>query len=122
VAAIVKNGQKNKGGTVASPRYLAVGGQDLLILDTKNALWRWRPADDSGKGTLTRVPLEGAASLGDDILGVNTYLRPGTQGLYNLYIVDPSEQQIRAYSPAATAAGSRPSRSPGCRPRATCPR
>jgi hypothetical protein len=105
VAAIVKNGQKNKGGTVASPRYLAVGGQDLLILDTKNALWRWRPADDSGKGTLTRVPLEGAASLGDDILGVNTYLRPGTQGLYNLYIVDPSEQQIRAYSPAADGSG-----------------
>jgi hypothetical protein len=105
VAAIVRNGQKNKGGTVASPRYLAVGGQDLLILDTKNALWRWRPSDDSGKGTLTRVPLEGAASLGDDILGLNTYLRPGTQGLYNLYIVDPSEQQIRAYSPAADGSG-----------------
>jgi len=104
-AAIVRNGQKNKGGTVASPRYLAVGGQDLLILDTKNALWRWRPADENGKGTLTRVPLEGAASLGDDVLGVNTYLRPGTQGLYNLYVVDPSEQQIRAYSPAADGSG-----------------
>ena len=104
-AAIVKNGQKNKGGTVASPRYLAVGGQDLLILDTKNQLWRWRPADDSGKGTLTRVPLDGAASLGDDVLGINTYLRPGTQGLYNLYVVDPSAQQIRAYSPAADGSG-----------------
>jgi hypothetical protein len=102
---VVRNGQKNKAGTVATPRYLAVGGQDLLILDTKNVLWRWRPADDTGKGTLTKVTLEGAASLGDDIMGINTFLRPGTRGLYNLYIVDPSEQQIRAYSPAADGSG-----------------
>jgi hypothetical protein len=104
-AAIVRNGQKNKAGTVASPRYLAVGGQDLLIMDTKNVLWRWRPADDTGKGTLTKVPVAGAASLGDDILGVNTFVRPNTRGLYNLYIVDPSEQQIRAYAPAADGSG-----------------
>jgi hypothetical protein len=102
---VVKAGQRNKSGTVATPRYLAVGGQDLLILDTKNVLWRWRPADDSGKGTLTKVTLQGAASLGDDIMGMNTFLRPGTRGLYNLYIVDPSEQQIRAYSPAADGSG-----------------
>ena len=102
---VVKAGTKNRAGTVATPRYLAVGGQDLLILDSKNVLWRWRPADDSGKGTLTKVTLEGAASLGDDILGINTFLRPGTRGLYNLYIVDPSEQQIRAYSPSADGGG-----------------
>ena len=102
---VVKNGTKNRAGTVANPRYLAVGGQDLLILDSKNVLWRWRPADDTGKGTLTKVTLEGAASLGDDIMGFNTYLRPGTRGLYNLYVVDPSEQQIQAYSPAADGSG-----------------
>ena len=102
---VVRNGQKNKAGTVATPRYLAVGGQDLLIMDSKNALWRWRPADDSGKGTLTRVTLEGAASLGDDIMGINTFDRPGTRGLYNLYVVDPSEQQIRAYAPSADGGG-----------------
>jgi hypothetical protein len=38
---VVKNGQKTKAGTVATPRYLAAGGQDLLILDSKNVLWRW---------------------------------------------------------------------------------
>ena len=102
---VVKPGTKNKSGTVATPRYLGVGGQDLLILDSKNVLWRWRPADDDGKGTLTKVRLEGSASLGDDIMGINTFLRPGTRGLYNLYIVDPSEQQIRAYSPAADGSG-----------------
>ena len=102
---VIKNGTKNKSGTVAVPRYLAVGGLDLLVLDSKNVLWRWRPSNDAGKGTLTRVTLEGAASLGDDVVGINTFLRPGTRGLYNLYIVDPSEQQIRAYPPAADGSG-----------------
>jgi hypothetical protein len=104
-AAIVRNGTKNRAGTVATPRFLAVGGQDLLIMDAKNVLWRWRPSDDTGKGTLTRIPVVGAASLGSDILGLNTFLRPGTRGLYNLYIVDPSEQQIRAFTPSADGSG-----------------
>jgi len=102
---VARAGTKNKSGTVSTPRYLGVGGQDLLILDAKNVLWRWRPADDSGKGTLTRVTLQGSASLGDDIMGINTFLRPGTRGLYNFYVVDPSEEQIRAYSPAADGSG-----------------
>jgi hypothetical protein len=102
---VVKAGTKTRYGTVATPRYLAAGGQDLLILDSKNILWRWRPADDTGKGTLTKVTLEGSASLGDDIVGINAWVRPNTRGLYNLYVVDPSEQQIRAYSPAADGSG-----------------
>jgi hypothetical protein len=102
---VVKQGTKGPGGTVASPRFLAVGGQDLLIMDAKNVLWRWRPANDSGKGTLTKVNVFGSVSLGDDIVGINTFLRPGTRGLYNLYIVDPSEQQIHRYSPAADGGG-----------------
>ena len=102
---VVKAGQKNKSGTIATPRFLAAGGQDLLILDSKNTLWRWRPADDSGKGTLTKVTLEGSASLGDDITAMDTFLRAGTRGLYNLYIVDPSEQQIRSYTAAADGSG-----------------
>ena len=36
-------------------RFLAVGGQDLLILDSKNVLWRWRSSNATGKGTLVRV-------------------------------------------------------------------
>ena len=31
--------------------------------------------------------------------------RPRTAGLYNLYVVDPSEQQIRAYPPASDGGG-----------------
>ena len=102
---VAKNGTKNKAGTVAQPRYLAVGGQDLLILDSKNILWRWRPADDKGRGNVDEGHPEGSASPGDDVLGINTFLRPGTRGLYNLYIVDPSKQQIRDYPPAANGSG-----------------
>lgn len=103
--AVVRLGTKAAGGTVATPRFLSVGGPDLLILDSKNVLWRWRPADTTGKGTLTKIIVEGAVSWGSDIVGINTFVRDGSRGLYNLYVVDPSAQQILAYSPAADGSG-----------------
>ncbi|MEA2610168.1 MAG: family protein phosphatase [Chloroflexota bacterium] len=102
---VVRSGQKASGATVSTPRYLAVGGPDLLILDSKNLLWRWRPADAKGKGTLTRVNVKGATSWGSDIMGMATFVRDESLGLYNLYVVDPSAQQIKAYSPAADGSG-----------------
>jgi hypothetical protein len=103
---VARYGQKANGSTVAAPRYLGVGGaSDLLILDSKNVLWRWRPADATGKGTLVRINVEGSTSWGDDIRGFGTYLRDAERSLYNLYVVDPSEQQIRAYSPSADGGG-----------------
>jgi hypothetical protein len=82
-----------------------VGGRDLLILDAKNVLWRWRASNDAGRGTTTKVPVNGASQWGDDILGIGTYVRVPSRGLYNLYVVDPSEQQIRAYPPANDGGG-----------------
>jgi hypothetical protein len=102
---VLRAGQKAAGATAATPVLLAVGGRDLLILDTKNVLWRWRHANDEGKGTLTRIKVNGATSWGDDIPALGTYLRVADQGLYNLYVIDPSEQQILAYSPAADGSG-----------------
>jgi hypothetical protein len=96
---------KQGGATFSNARYLGVGGPDLLILDAKNVLWRWRPADSEGNGTLTRVRVQGSTSWGDDIKGFNTFLRDAARGLYNLYVIDPSEQQVRAYSPAADGSG-----------------
>ena len=102
---VARVGMKQGGATFSNARYLGVGGPDLLILDAKNVLWRWRPADSEGKGTLTRVKVQGSTSWGDDIKGFNTFLRDESRGLYNLYVIDPSEQQIRAYSPAADGSG-----------------
>jgi len=102
---VARVGMKQGGATFSNARYLGVGGPDLLILDAKNVLWRWRPADEEGNGTLTRVKVQGSTSWGDDIKGFNTFLRDASRGLYNLYVIDPSEQQIRAYSPAADGSG-----------------
>jgi hypothetical protein len=102
---VIRVGTKQGSVTYSNGRFLGSGGPDLLILDTRNVMWRWRPADDSGEGTLTRVKIQGSTSWGDDLRGFNTFLRDASRGLYNLYVVDPSEQQIRAYSPAADGSG-----------------
>ena len=103
---MVKNGHEEQERARSPTRATSRSAARTCSSSTaKNVLWRWRPADDNGKGTLTKVTLEGSASLGDDVMGINTFLRPGTRGLYNLYIVDPSEQQIRAYPPAADGSG-----------------
>jgi hypothetical protein len=102
---VLRAGLKAAGATVALPRFLTVAGPDLLVLDAKNVLWRWRPADNRGRGTLTRIRVNGQASWGDDVRAIGTYLRNFDQGLYNFYLVDPSEQQILKYSPAADGSG-----------------
>ena len=103
---VLKNGQVVAGTKAAAPKMLAVGGPDLLILDSKNVLWRWRPADAHGAGTLTKVAVNGSSGWGTDIKAIGTFIRGGADnGLYNLYVVDPSEKQILRYSPAADGSG-----------------
>jgi hypothetical protein len=80
------------------PRYLAVGGPDLLMLDDRNILWRWRPTDDTGKGTLRRLPVQESTSWGHDILAIGTFVANFDAALYNLYVLEPSEQQLLRYT------------------------
>ncbi|HLA16770.1 MAG TPA: hypothetical protein VJZ72_07695 [Candidatus Limnocylindrales bacterium] len=105
-SAVIKAGQKASGTTVGEPKLMAVGGPDLLVLDHKNVLWRWRAANREGKGTLIRLKVNNAAALGDDLLALGTYCRnlPDCD-LNNIYLVDPSEQMIWAYSPQADGGG-----------------
>jgi hypothetical protein len=105
-SVVLRAGQKLAGGAdAAEPKLITVGGPDLLVLDAGNTLWRWRPADAKGKGSLARVRVTGSASWGEDISGIGTYVRNANAGLYNLYVIDPSAQQILAYSPAADGSG-----------------
>jgi hypothetical protein len=90
---------------MSEPKFLAVGGRDLLIIDAKNVVWRWRASNDAGKGTTNRLNVNGSTQWGNDIRAVGTFVRKGTNGLYNLYVVDPSEQQIRVYPPANDGGG-----------------
>ena len=103
--AVFREGTESGSTTLAAPRFLAVGGRDLLILDAKNVLWRWRASNDAGKGRLNKVIVNGATQWGDDITAIGTYLRDVDRGLANLYVVDPSEQQIRVYFAALDGSG-----------------
>jgi hypothetical protein len=103
--AVFREGNKAAGATQAVPKLLAVGGRDLLMVDSKNVVWRWRPANTSGKGTISRVRVAGASEWGDDILGVGTFIRDPEANLYNFYVIDPSAEQVLRYSPSADGGG-----------------
>ncbi len=103
--AVVRSGATVAGAKVGDPKLLAMGGPDVVVVDSKNALWRWRPADSKGKGTLARIRVAESATWGADILAIGTYVRNADDGLYNLYVLDPSEQQILRYSPAQDGSG-----------------
>ncbi len=96
---------RNKVKGVAVPNLISTAARDLVLVDSKNAVWRWRPADTKGNGTTTRINVTGSAGWGNDIVAIGTFLRSPSEGLYNLYVVDPSEQNILAYSAARDGSG-----------------
>ncbi|HSK51638.1 MAG TPA: hypothetical protein VLA44_02715 [Clostridia bacterium] len=102
---IMRAGQEARGTTIATPKLIATGGRDVLMLDANNVLWRWRAANQEFRGTITRVTVQGSSGWGDDILAIGTFIRIASEGLYNLYVVDPSEEQILAYSPSRDGSG-----------------
>jgi hypothetical protein len=103
--AILKSGQSVKGTKVADPKFLTVGGPDVLILDAKNQLWRWRPTITAGKGTLVRVRVQDASSFGDDVKAIATFVANFDAAYYKLYVVDPSAQNIMVQDPASDGTG-----------------
>jgi hypothetical protein len=102
--AVVKMGD-GAGNGIGEPWILAVGGPDVLIVDRNVALWRWRPSDKTGRGTLAAVHIGGDVTWGSDVRDLGTYLRDADLGTYNLYVVDPSSEQILRYTPAADGSG-----------------
>lgn len=103
--AIFRAGTKVGTATEGEPRLMTVGGRDLVILDSKSVVWKWTPANTSGRGTTQKVIVKGASEWGSDVLALGTFIRNADAGLYNLYVVDPSEQQVMAYTPAADGRG-----------------
>jgi hypothetical protein len=102
---IMRTGQRVGSARIADPKFLTTGARDVLMLDAKNNLWRWRPSNTAGKGTVIRVRLRDSAELGDDVLGIATFVANFDQSLYKLYLVDPSREQIMVYSPASDGGG-----------------
>ena len=105
-SVIFREGRETRGATQGAPRLITVGGRHLVMVDTRNALWRWSPANNQGDGTIVRVSnVAGSSEWGDDILAIGTFIRDPEANLYNLYIVDPSAEQVLRYSPAADGGG-----------------
>ena len=104
---VAVSGQKASGTNNAEPKVITTGGPDVVVLDTKNALWRWRPVHGKGKGTLVKIEIADSSSWGDDIEVMSTFVANFDAALYKLYIVDPSEQNIRVVSPVDDGSGYR---------------
>jgi hypothetical protein len=98
---LVKAGDKGLG----DPWAITAGGPDLLILDADGALWRWRPSDAKGSGTLAKLRLSGDTPLGRDVRAIAAYVRNADTGLSFFYAVDPGARQILRYSPVADGSG-----------------
>lgn len=105
VTPILSAGARIGDVTVGTPVMITLAGPDLLMLDSSNGLWRWRPSDTKGHGTLSRVRVVDSASWGNDIRAIGTFCTNADCSLYNLYVVDPSARQILVYSAAADGSG-----------------
>jgi len=104
-STIIKNGEREGTARVATPRFLVVGGPQVVAVDSKNALWRWTPADNRGRGALARIRIPDAGGWGDDVKAVATFVANFNSGLFKIYVVDPSAQQILTYSPSFDGSG-----------------
>ena len=104
VATIIQGGEQGGGG-IGPPALLAVGGPDLLIVDANGALWRWRPSDSVGGGTLGQINVAGNQQWGSEVADVETFVINSDQGLYRLYVPYPPESQILRYEPTADGSG-----------------
>lgn len=100
-AAIVKAGDGSGNVGMVAPYLLGVGGPDLLIIDVRGALWRWRPSDSVGGGTLGFIRVGGDVAWGRLIPDVGTFLINVDRGLYRLYVAHPPSGQILRYEPVA---------------------
>jgi hypothetical protein len=104
-AKVVVKAGDGAGKGIGEPWHMAIGGPDILILDRDGVLWRWRPSDAKGRGTLAKLRLGGETALGDDIRDTATYARNADSGEYYYYLIDPSSKQILRYPPAADGSG-----------------
>ena len=84
---------------------ITAAGPDLVIFDTSSNLWRWRPADSTGRGTLVKLRIRDGELWGSDVTIISGFAADEGTGLYRLYVVDPSARQILRYIPAPDGTG-----------------
>ena len=93
------------GSTTGRAQTITASGPDLLIFDASSNLWRWRPADLSGKGTLVKLRVRDGELWGSDVTIISGFAADEGTGLYRIYVIDPSARQILRYTPAPDGTG-----------------
>lgn len=101
---VVAAGEGPEAG-IGAPMLLARGGLDLVIVDVRGSLWRWR---SSGGGTLGQIRVSGDQQWGPDVVDIATFLIDAEQSQYRLYVPHPTSRQILRYEPVADGSGFRP--------------
>jgi hypothetical protein len=103
----IKGEAPDSGGVVGTPLLLTSGGPDVLILDSANAVWRWRPgaAATAGQGTLLKLNITDSGTWGTGVRAFGTFVTDALQGQYTIYVVVPSAGQIIKYPPAGDGSG-----------------
>ncbi len=104
VATVVQSGA-GSGQGMGRPRLLSVGGPDLLIVDDGGSLWRWRPSDAIGGGTLGEIRVVGDQLWGPDVVDIATFIINPAEGTYRLYVPYPTGSQVLRYEPTADGSG-----------------
>lgn len=93
------------GARTARAQIITSAGIDVLIFDASSNLWRWRPADTSGRGSLVKVRVRDGQGWGTDVRAIVGFAADQGTGLYRLYVVDPSSRQVLRYQPAPDGTG-----------------
>jgi hypothetical protein len=107
IAVAVKGEPAVSGGVVGTPVLLAAGGPDILILDSANNLWRWRPAAAAaaGDGTLLQINVQDSGTWGSNVKVIGTFLTDYNLSQYSLYAVVPSAGQVLKYLESSDGSG-----------------
>jgi hypothetical protein len=95
---VVRAGDGRAREGIGAPRLLTRGGIDVVIVDNRGELWRWRVSGNSGRGSLGQPKVSGGA-WGNAPTDISTLFFSASDNLYNVYVTDPSENQILKYQP-----------------------
>ena len=107
--AVISAGQQPRSGgaTVDYPRLITTGGEDVIVVDGINSVWKWREVqgNKNGVGSLLPVYIPDNVNWGIGPRAIGTFVINAAQNLYNFYIVVPSQKQIIKYTAAPDGSG-----------------
>ncbi|HLB45266.1 MAG TPA: hypothetical protein VJK49_07725, partial [Candidatus Limnocylindrales bacterium] len=91
ITTVISSGD-GPGQGIASPRLLARGGPDLLVVDVDGGVWRWRPS-----GALGQMRVAGEQVWDDSVVDIQTFVINPDDLTYRVLVPYPATKQILRY-------------------------